>query len=219
MKAFTLVELLVVLAIIATLAALLFPVFAQAKSAAQSTAGLSNINQMGKGVQLYLMDFDDEYPLAAYATSNTKFVMWFELVDPYIKNKDVWFCPGSRVSRIDGSGKSSSHWGYNFSYLTNFMLDFSNADSHMAVSASDIDDPAGTVILTAARSSKSTSWCGDDGKLLLPPSLPDSDCFGRPDLVALETTPICWADGHASRLRLGAFYYSQVPPDRAFDLQ
>ena len=63
-KAFTLIELLVVIAIIAILAAILFPVFAQAKTAAKKTAYISNIKQCGTGVQIYLADYDDVWPLA-----------------------------------------------------------------------------------------------------------------------------------------------------------
>jgi len=60
-KAFTLIELLVVIAIIAILAAILFPVFAQAKLAAKKTSSLSNIKQTSLGILLYIGDFDDEY--------------------------------------------------------------------------------------------------------------------------------------------------------------
>jgi prepilin-type N-terminal cleavage/methylation domain-containing protein len=63
-KAFTLIELLVVIAIIAILAAILFPVFAQAKEAAKKTASLSNHKQFGTAVNIYLADYDDLLPLA-----------------------------------------------------------------------------------------------------------------------------------------------------------
>src|SRR5271166_727759 len=87
-KAFTLIELLVVIAIIAILAAILFPVFAQAKAAAKKTADLSNMKQIELGTLMYTNDFDDHYMLAdmnpgptiqyAYRWSST------EVVGPYL---------------------------------------------------------------------------------------------------------------------------------------
>jgi len=69
-NAFTLIELLVVIAIIAILAAILFPVFAQAKAAAKKTACLSNVKQIGLSSQLYIQDFDDAYPQVKATTTN-----------------------------------------------------------------------------------------------------------------------------------------------------
>ncbi len=63
LKGFTLIELLVVIAIIAILAAILFPVFAQAKAAAKKSAALSNTKQTGTGILLYSTDYDDYFPL------------------------------------------------------------------------------------------------------------------------------------------------------------
>lgn len=94
-KAFTLIELLVVIAIIAILAAILFPVFAQAKEAAKKTSCLSNQKQIGTGMAMYLVDSDDVLPRAAYwdysttsgwATAAGGMHEWSEVVLPYIKN-------------------------------------------------------------------------------------------------------------------------------------
>jgi len=69
-KAFTLIELLVVIAIIAILAAILFPVFAQAKAAAKTSACLSNTKQLGLAVMQYLNDNDGGYPAGWYVGWN-----------------------------------------------------------------------------------------------------------------------------------------------------
>jgi prepilin-type N-terminal cleavage/methylation domain-containing protein len=70
-RAFTLIELLVVIAIIAILAAILFPVFAQAKEAAKKTAYISNMKQTGTSAQLYIADTDDTYPQGYVARGET----------------------------------------------------------------------------------------------------------------------------------------------------
>jgi prepilin-type N-terminal cleavage/methylation domain-containing protein/prepilin-type processing-associated H-X9-DG protein len=107
---FTLIELLVVIAIIAILAAILFPVFAQAKAAAKKTACLSNTKQIGIGLYMYLTDSDDALmmanypnPGAGYTGPYTQFAwndgpggsqpLWADLIMPYIKNKNVFACP------------------------------------------------------------------------------------------------------------------------------
>ncbi|MCG9894714.1 MAG: prepilin-type N-terminal cleavage/methylation domain-containing protein [Fimbriimonadaceae bacterium] len=69
-RAFTLIELLVVIAIIAILAAILFPVFAQAKEAAKKTTGISNMKQIGTGFNIYMADYDDLMPMAWSVRAN-----------------------------------------------------------------------------------------------------------------------------------------------------
>jgi prepilin-type N-terminal cleavage/methylation domain-containing protein len=103
-RAFTLIELLVVIAIIAILAAILFPVFAQAKVAAKKAAALSNVKQNAVAVLMYLTDNDDSFPMVAYmangngivgpgGTGNSVYAM-FDAIMPYTKNKEIFNSPG-----------------------------------------------------------------------------------------------------------------------------
>jgi prepilin-type N-terminal cleavage/methylation domain-containing protein/prepilin-type processing-associated H-X9-DG protein len=97
---FTLIELLVVIAIIAILAAILFPVFAQAREKARQISCTSNTHQIGLGVMQYTQDNDEAYPIAW-----GRYGAWYETIDPYIKAgvkagasydatlKGVWHCP------------------------------------------------------------------------------------------------------------------------------
>lgn len=91
-KAFTLIELLVVIAIIAILAAILFPVFAQAKSAAKTTASLSNVKQLGLGLQMYSSDYDDSI-VPEYGTNYQSTDTWVGRIDPYVKSRSVFWDP------------------------------------------------------------------------------------------------------------------------------
>jgi len=88
---FTLIELLVVIAIIAILAAILFPVFAQAREKARSISCLSNLKQIGLGAMMYVQDYDEMYPMADYfgdAPTYNDQHEWPDVVYPYIKNGD-----------------------------------------------------------------------------------------------------------------------------------
>jgi prepilin-type N-terminal cleavage/methylation domain-containing protein len=91
-RAFTLIELLVVIAIIAILAAILFPVFAQAKLAAKKTVSLSNTKQMGLGEKMYENDYDDTIVLSQYCSSpgnGDTLTTWEQALYPYIKSGNV----------------------------------------------------------------------------------------------------------------------------------
>ena len=98
---FTLIELLVVIAIIAILAAILFPVFAQARAKARQAACLSNMKQIGTAVIMYIQDFDDTYPPAQSNVPNapaSTVVSWPTIIYPYIKNQGVFVCPDGEDS-------------------------------------------------------------------------------------------------------------------------
>lgn len=100
-KGFTLIELLVVIAIIAILAAILFPVFAQAKFAAKKSSGLSNNKQLNTAMQIYLSDSDDVYmpayyygdPNAGGSLDDTGITNWSGSLQPYVKNIQIFVSP------------------------------------------------------------------------------------------------------------------------------
>jgi prepilin-type N-terminal cleavage/methylation domain-containing protein len=101
--AFTLIELLVVIAVIAILAALLFPVFAQARDRARMSACMSNMRQIGSALMLYVQDYDETFPYIRFhgagAQKGTNTYVWKNAVRPYLKNLDVFACPSNPYSR------------------------------------------------------------------------------------------------------------------------
>lgn len=148
---FTLIELLVVIAIIAILAAILFPVFAQAREKARQTSCLSNAKQQGLGAIIYVQDYDETYPLSAglhptlgWVTGyymgvpadwrggsadriNSYAGCWANLIQPYIKNTQVYACPSSPAFPVPFSDWAASYAApvkpyYNCTYTYNGLL-------------------------------------------------------------------------------------------------
>ena len=139
-KGFTLIELLVVIAIIAILAAILFPVFAQAREKARQTSCLSNLKQIGTAVQLYVDDYDETLPprmnflgwpgsdLAEYPCCNISPVQdpwigwispacftWMDAIYPYVKNTQMYLCPSNKTKNyLDYWSKNAPVAGYGY---------------------------------------------------------------------------------------------------------
>jgi prepilin-type N-terminal cleavage/methylation domain-containing protein len=106
--AFTLIELLVVIAIIAILAAILFPVFAQARAKARQTACLSNMKQIGTGIAMYTQDYDEMVVPSSNgsdAVTPSTLRSWPTLIQPFIKNADVFVCPDADTTGMKPDAK------------------------------------------------------------------------------------------------------------------
>jgi general secretion pathway protein G len=140
--AFTLVELLTVIAIIAVLAALLFPVFATARGKAREITCLSNLRQIGMAIKMYAQDYDELYPWAVDPTDKMTPVIWsqhpefqaqipfmpymHEALQPYVKSPNIFACPADTGYTVedftgvplDATPTSFKKFGTSYNYRT-----------------------------------------------------------------------------------------------------
>ncbi len=111
--AFTLIELLVVIAIIAILAAILFPVFAQAREKARSISCLSNVKQIGTSFYMYTQDYDETCPHMGSGDYTNRLY-------PYVKNAQLFICPDrsgtDAIEAPDGVTNTNRSIGYGYNW-------------------------------------------------------------------------------------------------------
>ena len=172
--AFTLIELLVVIAILAVLAAILFPVFAQAKMAAKKTVCMSNLKQIQTSIVMYGTDFDGYFPRVQESDGNGTWtvVSWFavhfyqEALQPYVDQQrgttdklNVWWDPA------DPSKNMPYMWG---SFIDNGLLTCDNNGE------ANIENPSNTIYSGL----RAKDWDVQSGTAPLPvPAPPLSDPF------------------------------------------
>jgi len=172
-RGFTLIELLVVIAIIAILAAILFPVFAQARDKARSAACLSNLKQVGLALAMYTQDYDEILPFAynfwgpgvynvggiTYNTTNG-LVPPLIYLSPYVKNFGVFYCPSGGKTPPNGGQLTYSTalqtigWNWYVTYVMGtYYGGFAAADPtrtgprYFGVGLGSIESPADLVMM------------------------------------------------------------------------
>lgn len=170
-RAFTLIELLVVIAIIAILAAILFPVFAQAKLAAKKTTALSNAKQLATANMIYMGDYDDAlvkeyygFPSAPACDWNNnggaQWYGWRHAMQPYVKSKGILTDstnPFAAQNYWTDTGLDGTKYATNFA-VNNCIIGFANGACGGQWTPSGLDslnsveDVAGTIIMLPSRS-------------------------------------------------------------------
>lgn len=172
-RAFTLIELLVVIAIIAVLAAILFPVFAQAKLAAKKTASISNLKQLALAGEMYSANNDSALPILlngpydnARGIASPRADSWVWMLQPYIKSLSMFVDPTRGDPRAYfGTGPDATYgnqnifpmYGYNYLFLSPIKKSGTVCGSDLggpgleSRSSTDAEDPAGTVMFTESR--------------------------------------------------------------------
>jgi len=192
--AFTLIELLVVIAIIAILAAILFPVFAQAREKARQTACMSNLRQVGLSALQYTQDNDENFPLTERGgdIDDDHEYYWGDMLQPYIKSWGMLHCPDadSQVAfKLLSNGNASAFQAtppfsvqQSYNYAINDVVTGATCDanpddapcSHIGVAGSTLANvtyPADTILIADEIPSSTDTADGVTGNSNDPASL------------------------------------------------
>lgn len=161
-RAFTLIELLVVIAIIAILAAILFPVFAQAKASAKQTSDIAQCRQIGTAFQLYLSDFDDVYPPLVVSGPNGQtqpnnfgLFRWPWLIQPYVKSFQLFWSPVETDKQYQNMSANHPFNGYAFGLTPSWgynQRSFSpeSVTGYSPISSSGVAESSNTLLLASS---------------------------------------------------------------------
>ncbi len=197
---FTLFELLVVMAVIAILAAILFPVFARAREQARKASCASNLRQLGMATQLYVQDYDGHYFQHWFLSP----IFWFGRLDgsttpatvhrqegllyPYMRNFQLALCPSFSGRTVYANGATGGY-GYNVAYLT---TGFGQA----GINEATLDRPANCAVFADSGSYNASRGVVEETLSIWPPSSTITFNFAVVHFRHNGAANVVFADGH-----------------------
>jgi prepilin-type N-terminal cleavage/methylation domain-containing protein/prepilin-type processing-associated H-X9-DG protein len=231
--AFTLIEMLVVIAVIAILAAILFPVFAQAREKARQASCLSNVKNLASAILMYAQDYDERLPLGSYTLPTGSKLRWAGQIQPYAKNLQIFTCPSARQFTYGGIGGPTGGYGYNGCFLGGYSVAeiVKPPDTIMLGDSCGVDNTQPFVI----RPDLASLWCtyqsggivaAQPGDIAAAPrgtpcaaSQPAAAAAANPwDRYRVayrhaETSSVTFVDGHVQALKFGDLNHSADTED------
>jgi len=210
-RGFTLIELLVVIAIIAILAAILFPVFAQAKAAAKKTLCLSNARQMTTAFIMYAGDVDDTMVTQENGNSNYDTREYSTMLQPYMKNRDIMFDPSRNLTgcsqNVDPKGRClgfAPNFGlYSYRLGTGMFHRMENDPNGLGsmfrgASFSEVTGAAQTILI---------GLTNDTNMYTLSPYFQTGDGTTKSAIRYGGQYPMGFVDGHAKTVKVAAYSF------------
>jgi prepilin-type N-terminal cleavage/methylation domain-containing protein/prepilin-type processing-associated H-X9-DG protein len=230
-RGFTLIELLVVIAIIAILAAILFPVFAQAREKARQATCLSNQKQMGTAIMMYAQDYGESYPL--YTTYPNQALYWYDMINPYVKastgRSSIFHCPS--VSGDATAVNTSAGYAANYLHVIQYPPEFNNSKTNKWYTPADdgpcamarLARPADTIMIADSEVECGKGQGGGWAAIYCPIELPKGPTWAAPNCVD-KTWGLAkrhsgggvylMADGHARWMRRETVLNTSLDPGK-----